>query len=48
MSITDVAITVGFSGTSYYGEIFKRIAGISPSKYRQKLRDGEIDTFPRF
>jgi AraC-like DNA-binding protein len=48
ISITDVATAVGFSGTSYYGEIFKRIAGISPGKYRQKLRNGEIDSFPRF
>jgi AraC-like DNA-binding protein len=47
MSITDVAAATGFSGTSYYGEIFKRITGISPGKYRQKLRNGDIDSFLR-
>ncbi|MDR0387346.1 MAG: AraC family transcriptional regulator [Treponema sp.] len=38
MSITEVAAASGFSGTSYYGEIFKRITGISPGEYRRKLR----------
>jgi AraC-like DNA-binding protein len=40
MSITDVAVASGFSGASYYGEIFKRITGISPGEYRRKLRTG--------
>jgi AraC-like DNA-binding protein len=40
MSITDVAVSSGFSGSSYYGEIFKRITGISPGEYRRKLRGG--------
>jgi AraC-like DNA-binding protein len=48
MSITDVAIVSGFSGTSYYGEIFKRITGISPGEYRRKLRTGETDFPLRF
>jgi AraC-like DNA-binding protein len=41
LSITDVALASGFSSASYYGEIFKRLLGISPREYRQKLRGGE-------
>jgi AraC-like DNA-binding protein len=40
MSITDAAAASGFSGTSYFGEIFKRITGISPGEYRKKMRTG--------
>ncbi|MDR2742013.1 MAG: helix-turn-helix domain-containing protein [Treponema sp.] len=40
MSVTDVALASGFSSISYYGEIFKRLLGISPGEYRRKLRDG--------
>ena len=41
LSLTDVAAACGFSQSSYYGEIFKRITGISPGKYRRKFRAGE-------
>jgi AraC-like DNA-binding protein len=37
-SITEVALASGFSAASYYGEIFKRIIGISPGEYRGKFR----------
>jgi transcriptional regulator GlxA family with amidase domain len=47
MSITDIATASGFSGTSYYGEIFKRITGIGPGEYRRKLRTGETNSFLR-
>jgi AraC-like DNA-binding protein len=40
LSVTDVALASGFSSISYYGEIFKRLLGISPGEYRRKLRDG--------
>jgi YesN/AraC family two-component response regulator len=40
LSITDVALVSGFSSVSYYGEIFKRLLGISPGEYRRKLREG--------
>jgi transcriptional regulator GlxA family with amidase domain len=38
MSITDVAAAAGFSGASYYGELFKRTTGTSPGEYRRRLR----------
>jgi transcriptional regulator GlxA family with amidase domain len=41
MSITEVALASGFSASSYYGEIFKRLLGMSPGEYRQKFRMGE-------
>lgn len=36
MTITQIANTVGFSGSSYYAEAFKKRYGKSPSKYRKK------------
>jgi YesN/AraC family two-component response regulator len=47
MSITDVAAASGFSGTSYYGEIFKRITGISPGEYRKKIQTSGANAFLR-
>ncbi len=37
LSVTDVAERVGFSGASYYAEIFRRFIGMSPLEYRKKL-----------
>ncbi len=37
LSITDIAERVGFSGASYYAEIFRRFIGMSPLEYRKKL-----------
>ncbi|MDR1030084.1 MAG: AraC family transcriptional regulator, partial [Treponema sp.] len=41
VSITEVAYASGFSAASYYGEIFKRLLGMSPGEYRRKFRAGE-------
>ncbi|MFP3043790.1 helix-turn-helix domain-containing protein [Treponema primitia] len=46
--ITEVALASGFSKASYYGEIFKRVTGISPGKYRRKLRTKDTASLPRF
>lgn len=35
MTITEVAQTVGFSGSSYYAEIFRKWCNKSPSEYRK-------------
>lgn len=35
ISITNIALTCGFSGASYYCEIFHRYYGISPFQYRK-------------
>lgn len=37
LSITDVAEAVGFSGGSYYAEVFRRYIGCSPLAYRKKI-----------
>jgi AraC-like DNA-binding protein len=41
VSITEVAYASGFSTASYYGEMFKRLLGMSPGEYRRKFRAGE-------
>lgn len=38
MSITEICYESGFSGASYYAELFRKYLGISPSQYRQKIR----------
>jgi transcriptional regulator GlxA family with amidase domain len=47
LSLTDVAASSGFSQSSYYGEIFKRITGISPGAYRRKLQANDTASLPR-
>ena len=37
LSIEEVATSSGFSGASYYGKLFKKYKGISPTAYRKKL-----------
>lgn len=37
LSITEIAVQVGFSGTSYFSEIFRKFMGCSPSQYRKEL-----------
>lgn len=38
LSITEIALKVGFSGSSYYAEIFKRIKGVPPREFRNKIQ----------
>lgn len=38
MSMTEIADAVGFGGSSYYAETFRKWRGKSPSEYRKKLR----------
>lgn len=37
LSVTDVALQTGFSGASYYAEIFHRFMGVSPLAYRKNV-----------
>lgn len=37
-SVEEVAQRIGFSSASYFGEIFKRLKGITPLKYRKQHR----------
>lgn len=36
-SVTDIALNCGFNDMSYFSKIFKKLKGISPSKFRQAL-----------
>lgn len=35
--ITDIASQLGFSDSNYFGKSFKRLVGLSPSEYREKV-----------
>ena len=37
MTITEIAISCGFSGASYYAEAFRKSSGKSPSEYRSDI-----------
>lgn len=37
LSVTEIAMNVGFSDSSYFSRIFRRIAGVSPENYRFSL-----------
>ena len=37
LSITEIALKHGFSGSSYYAETFKSVKGITPSAFRRSL-----------
>jgi AraC-like DNA-binding protein len=34
-SITDIALMCGFADSNYFGDVFKKLKGISPSQYRK-------------
>ena len=37
-SITDIALAVGFDDPSYFARLFKRISGMTPREYKQKIK----------
>ncbi len=37
-SITEIAFACGFSGSSYYAELFHREMGVTPTEYRNRLK----------
>lgn len=39
--ITDVAARTGYADVNYFGKIFKKVSGISPSEYRLSLTSGK-------
>ena len=41
MSVSDISETLGFSSQSYFGSVFRRIAGMSPSEYQMKKNQTE-------
>ncbi|MBE7062920.1 MAG: AraC family transcriptional regulator [Ruminococcaceae bacterium] len=42
LSITEIAIQSGFSGSNYFGDLFRRYRGVSPRQWRQAARDGNV------
>ena len=43
-SITEIAFAVGYSSSQYFGNVFRRFAGISPGEFRRKYREGTEQT----
>ena len=37
VSITDVALAVGFGSSAYFGKVFKRICHMTPSEFKERL-----------
>lgn len=37
LSITEIALKTGFSGSSYYAETFRRMKGVSPREFRNRI-----------
>ena len=37
LSITEIALRVGFSGSSYYAEVFRKMKGVSPREFRNHI-----------
>ena len=35
LSVTEIAYETGFNDSNYFGDVFKRIKGVSPLKYRK-------------
>lgn len=40
MSVTEIAMAVGFSSTSYYIQVFRKDKGLSPNQFRKLSRHG--------
>ena len=41
MNISEIAYSCGFSGASYFSELFRRDFGTTPTDYRERLRNGD-------
>ncbi len=39
LNISEISDACGFSGSNYFGDVFKRLHGMSPSEYRRKMRN---------
>lgn len=46
MSITEIALSLGFDDVNYFSKVFHKDRGISPRKYRQKNWRVEFDGLP--
>ena len=43
LSIADVAASVGYLDTNYFGKVFKKYSGITPGQYRSGHGTGQQD-----
>ena len=45
IAVAEVSNSVGYSDHSYFGRVFKKMVGITPSKYRRSemIKAGEAD-----
>ena len=34
-SVTEIALDCGYNDSNYFGDVFKRVKGVSPMKYRK-------------
>lgn len=41
LSITEIASMVGFAGSNYFGDTFKKFKGLSPQQYRKNIKNSE-------
>jgi two-component system, response regulator YesN len=46
LSITDIALSLGFDDVNYFSKVFRKERGISPREYRQKHRRDDFDGLP--
>lgn len=44
MTVLDISMEAGFSGSSYYSESFRKTFGMSPAEYRKKFKNNKIIT----
>ncbi len=45
LNVADISDTLGFSSQSYFGEIFRKNTGLSPSEYRAKIPQNRAAVF---
>lgn len=43
LSVSEIAVEVGFASASAFGRMFKQVVGFSPTSYRLRLRASPID-----
>lgn len=46
LSITDIALSLGFDDVNYFSKVFRKERGISPREYRQKYRREDFNGLP--
>jgi AraC-like DNA-binding protein len=47
MSVTDIALSVGFNSSQYFSTVFRRYTGRTPGAFRQTSTGRELNTVAR-